>query len=93
METICDTETGQTHTSRYRAIDPRSASREGGGMMSRAPARFTKADVERAVKGVITTGVAVSRIEVGAGKIVFYVGDSVAQESPLEAWRRKNGKG
>lgn len=37
-----------------------------------APARFTKADLKRAVSGVVAAGVAIGRIEIdGNGKIVI----------------------
>jgi hypothetical protein len=61
--------------------------------MSNRPAKITKPTIERMVKGVIATGLAISRIEVEGGKLVIYTGDGAAhQESPLEAWRRANGK-
>lgn len=53
-----------------------------------------KADIERATKGVIASGLSITRIEVEGGKLVIYTNDGVAhQESPLETWRRKNGQG
>ncbi|MGY3610489.1 MULTISPECIES: hypothetical protein [unclassified Bradyrhizobium] len=65
--------------------------------MSRASrsATIRKAEIERTVKGVIATGLSISRIEVEGGKLVIYTSDGGAhqEESPLEAWRRANGKG
>lgn len=61
--------------------------------MSNRPAAIRKAEIERTVKGVIATGLAITRIEVEGGKLVIYTNDGEAhQESPLEAWRRKNGQ-
>jgi len=61
--------------------------------MSRRPATIRKAEIERTVKGVLATGLAVTRIEVEGGKLVIYTGDGAAQDaSPLEAWRRNNGQ-
>lgn len=61
--------------------------------MSNRPATIRKAEIERTVKGVIATGLPITRIEVEGGKLVIYTGDGAAhQESPLEAWRRKNGQ-
>ena len=61
--------------------------------MPNRPATIRKAQIERTVKGVIATGLPITRIEVEGGKLVIYTGDgAVPQESPLEAWRRKNGQ-
>ncbi|MGB5903075.1 MAG: hypothetical protein WBH00_09475 [Xanthobacteraceae bacterium] len=62
--------------------------------MSSRPAPVRKAEIERTVKGVIATGLTITRIEVEGGKLVIYTSEGAAsQESPLEAWRRKNGQG
>lgn len=62
--------------------------------MSNRPAAIRKAEIERTVKGVIATGLNITRIEVEGGKLVIYTNDGAAhQESPLETWRRKNGQG
>lgn len=61
--------------------------------MSGRPAVIRKAEIERTVKGVIATGLPITRIEVEGGKLVIHTGDGAAyQESPLEEWRRKNGQ-
>ena len=61
--------------------------------MANRPAAVRKAEIERTVKGVIATGLTITRIEVEGGKLVIYTNDGAAhQESPLEAWRRKNGQ-
>lgn len=61
--------------------------------MANRPATIRKAEIERTVKVVIATGLTISRIEVEGGKLVIYTSVGGAQESPLEAWRRANGKG
>lgn len=61
--------------------------------MSTRPATVRKAEIERTVKAVTATGLAITRIEVEGGKLVIYTSDQVAAETPLEAWRRKHGKG
>jgi hypothetical protein len=60
--------------------------------MGNRAAAIRKADVERTVKGVIAGGLKVARVEVEGGKMVFYTSDGEALESPLEVWRRKDGK-
>lgn len=61
--------------------------------MSR-PAAIRKVQIERAVKGVLASGLDIARIEVEGGKLVIYTYEGAAhQESPLEAWRHKNGQG
>jgi predicted metal-dependent RNase len=61
--------------------------------MANRPAPIRKADIERAVKGVIATGLNITRIDVEGGKIVIYTGEGEdREETPLEAWRRKNGQ-
>ncbi len=60
--------------------------------MANRPAAIRKSEIERTVKGVIATGLPITRIELEGGKLVIYTGDGAThQESPLEAWRRKNG--
>lgn len=63
--------------------------------MASRPAPFRKAEIERAVKGVIATGLSITRIEfLEGGKLVIHTKESAAgDESPLEAWRRRNGQG
>lgn len=61
--------------------------------MSSRPVAVRKADIERAVKGVLASGLTITRVEVEGGKLVVYTGDKEAQEAPLEAWRRSNGQG
>ena len=62
--------------------------------MPARPAAIRKAEIVRTVKGVIATGLSITRIEVEGGKLVIYTGDGEAQqESPLVVWRRKNGAG
>lgn len=61
--------------------------------MSRRPTTIRKADIERTVKGVLATGLAVTRIEVEGIKVVIYTSADEARETPLEAWRRQNGAG
>jgi hypothetical protein len=61
--------------------------------MANRPAAIRKSEIERTVKGVIATGLPITRIEVEGGKLVIYTGDgAVHPASPLEAWRRKNGQ-
>jgi hypothetical protein len=61
--------------------------------MAKRPTPIRKAEIERTVKGVIASGLPISRIEVEGGKIVIYTNEGAAhQESPLEEWRRKNGQ-
>lgn len=63
-------------------------------MRKSRPASVRQADISRSVKGVISTGLNVTRIEIEGGKLVIYTGEGEAPvESPLEAWRRKNGQG
>jgi hypothetical protein len=52
-----------------------------------------KAEVERAVKGVIATGLPITKIEVEGAKLIIHTGRATPSESPLEAWRRQNGQG
>jgi hypothetical protein len=61
--------------------------------MASRPASIRKADVERAVKGVMATGLAIVRVEFEGTKIVVFTGQREGAESPLDAWRRKNGQG
>lgn len=61
--------------------------------MANRPAPIRKTEIERAVKGVLATGLNITRIDVEGGKIVIYTNEGEAhQESPLEAWRRENGQ-
>jgi hypothetical protein len=61
--------------------------------MANRPAPIRKAEIQRIVKGVIATGLSITRIDVEGGKIVIHTGDGEAhQESPLEAWRREHGQ-
>lgn len=59
--------------------------------MQKRPSIVRKADIERTVKGVLATGLAVTRVEIEGGKMVIYTGEAEAAQTPLEAWRRKNG--
>jgi hypothetical protein len=60
--------------------------------MQKRPPAIRQSEIARAVKGVIATGLAVSRVEIEGNKVVVYAGDGAhRQESPLEAWRRENG--
>lgn len=60
--------------------------------MSNRPAQLRQADIARAVRGVIATGLAVTRVEVEGGKVVVYTGGTAAaEESALDAWRREEG--
>lgn len=59
--------------------------------MANRPATIRKADIERTVKGVLASGLAIARVEIEGGKIVVFTGEGEAVESPLEAWRRNNG--
>lgn len=61
--------------------------------MPSRPASVRKADIERTVKGVLATGLNITRIEIEGGKLVIYTGGGAAEEGPLEAWRRNNGPG
>ena len=61
--------------------------------MGTRPASIRKADVERAVKGVMATGLAIVRVEFDGTKIVVVTGELEAAASPLDSWRRKNGQG
>ncbi|MCR6670025.1 hypothetical protein [Devosia ginsengisoli] len=61
--------------------------------MANRPATIRKTDIERTVKGVLASGLAISRVEVEGGRLVIYTGDAVENETPLEAWRRANGAG
>ena len=61
--------------------------------MANRPAQIRKSEIERIVKGVIATGLSITRIDVEGGKIVIYTNEGEAnQESPLEAWRRANAQ-
>jgi hypothetical protein len=62
--------------------------------MANRPAPIRKAEIERAVKGVLATGLNITRIDVEGGKIIIHTGDSEShEETPLEAWRRReNGQ-
>jgi hypothetical protein len=61
--------------------------------MANRPAPIRKAEIERAVKGVLATGLTITRIDVEGGKVVIYTQDGEAQQdSPLEAWRREHGQ-
>lgn len=61
--------------------------------MANRPAIIRKADVERTVKGVLATGLVITRVEIEGGKLIIYTGDREGQESPLDAWRRESGQG
>lgn len=62
--------------------------------MANRPAPIRKAEIQRIVKGVIATGLSITRIDVEGGKLVIYTNEGLPnQESPLEEWRRKNGEG
>jgi hypothetical protein len=58
--------------------------------------RFRQADVQRAVRGVTSAGVAISRIEVdlATGKVVITPrdGDGGSSGSPLDDWLAKNAR-
>lgn len=61
--------------------------------MANRPAQIRKSEIERIVKGVIASGLSITRIDVEGGKIVIYTNEGEAnQESPLEAWRRENAQ-
>ena len=67
---------------------------EGEGERVRTrPPTVRQAEIERTVKGVLATGLTVSRVEVEGGKLVIYTGDAEAEDSALDTWRRKNGQG
>jgi hypothetical protein len=59
--------------------------------MSRPPI-IRKSEIERAVKSALACGLTVTRVEIDGGKLVIYTTATEAQETPLEAWRRTNGK-
>lgn len=57
------------------------------------PTPIRKAEIVRIVKGVKAGGLSITRIDVEGGKLVIYTNEgSPHQESPLEAWRRKDGQ-
>ena len=50
-----------------------------------APARFTKADVRRAVTGVAAAGLPVARVEFDGDRIVVFVGETGKErQNPLD---------
>ena len=57
------------------------------------PANITQAAIKRTIKGALTAGFDITRIEIEGGKLVLYGkaddGDGLA--SPLNLWRRSNG--
>lgn len=60
--------------------------------MSRAAARFRKADIERAVRAAQAAGLGIARIEIDPeGKIVIVPGQAAPPEKvdELAAWRAK----
>jgi predicted metal-dependent RNase len=61
--------------------------------MANRPAQIRKSEIQRIVKGVIATGLSITRIDVEGGKVVIYTNEGEAsKESPLEAWRRENAQ-
>lgn len=68
--------------------------------MPRSPARFTQADVTRAVKAAVASGLTVGRIEIDhEGRIIIEAKDGktaapIAAPASLAEWReRRRGKG
>jgi hypothetical protein len=63
--------------------------------MSRGPSRFREADVKRAVRAVLGTGVEIVRVEIdAAGKVILVIGkpgDEPAKPS-RNPWDDVNGK-
>lgn len=58
---------------------------EGEGVVT-APARFTKADMKRAVSGVVAAGLAVRKVEIDPnGKIVILTGGENRKQAG-EGW-------
>lgn len=63
--------------------------------MSRARAKFTQADVYRAVRGATRAGITVGRVEIEADKIVIVVGGSEAPDvldHELAEFQARNGQ-
>jgi hypothetical protein len=61
--------------------------------LSRGPSAFRQTDVTRAVRGVEAAGVKVTRVEIVAGKIVLYSGES--QDAPaneLDRWIERDAR-
>lgn len=57
-----------------------------------------KAEIERAVKSITATGLAITRIEIDGSKLTIHTGsasnsDISGPEAALQEWRRKYGKG
>ena len=58
------------------------------------PPVIRKAEIERTVRGVIATGLPITKIEVEGGRLVICTGEAaVTEPDALEAWRRRNGQG
>jgi hypothetical protein len=60
--------------------------------MTDRPSSIRKVNVERAVNGVLATGLTISRVEFDGGKMVIFTEEGEAPQNPLDAWRRKNGQ-
>jgi hypothetical protein len=58
--------------------------------MSKGPCTFRKSDIKRGVEALKSVGIAVARIEVQAGKVIFFPhngAESIELESnPLDNW-------
>ena len=60
--------------------------------MPRAAARFTQADVARAVKGARTAGLVVGSVEILAdGTIRLVPAEQIKQDAPLDRWLLARG--
>jgi hypothetical protein len=62
--------------------------------MSRGPSRFREADVKRAVRAVLGTGVEIARVEIdAAGKVILVIGKPADGGADRNEWDEAfNGK-
>ena len=61
--------------------------------MANRPAPIRKAEIQRIVKGVIATGLSITRIDVEGGKIVIHTGEGLgASGKPAGGLEAKHGQ-
>lgn len=64
--------------------------------MAKRPAKFTQADISRAIKGARDAGLPIKKVEVDtvAGTVTVHLVDGQVQEiDPYLAWRQANASG
>ncbi|MCC7483037.1 MAG: hypothetical protein IT541_16075 [Hyphomicrobiales bacterium] len=65
--------------------------------MANRAAAIKETDVKRILKGALSAGFEIGRVEVEVegGKLVLFVktAENIATETPLEKWKREHGAG